>query len=292
MDEGPSILVVDSNVGFAAMLEQGLEQAGDYSVTVAHDGQQALAAAAEGTFGLAIVDLGLHVVNDLDGATVARKLREGQSDLRLMLIPVRGDTLSEEVADLDVQGILPKPFFLPDLADLLHVAMTRPVRVVEAPVETDVAEPVEAPPEPPAPAEPRVAEEPAVPGEPPPVPRECSPAVLREMEDLALQTRAAAVLLTHGEEVLGSVGPLSPDAVGRLARIVAESARISSQVREILGGERRHFEQSMEGDAQMLYSLTVVGDVILSAALRGDAALGMVRHQVRTAVKRVRDLMP
>jgi CheY-like chemotaxis protein len=279
MDEGPSILIVDSNVGFAAMLQQSLEQDGDYRVTVAHDGPQALEAAAGETFHLAIVDLGLDVVHDLDGATVARKLREGQGDLRLMLIPLRGDTLSEELGDLDVQGTLPKPFFLPDLPDLLEAAMTSPMAEAVAPAEVEVVEPAEAPDQPPVAAE------------PPPGPKELSPPVMREMEDLAREINAAAVLLTRGEDVLGSVGPLRPDAVSGLARLVAESHRISSQVSEILGREQRHFEQSMEGDEQMLYSLTVVEDVILSAALRSDVALGILRHRVRSVARRLRDLM-
>jgi predicted regulator of Ras-like GTPase activity (Roadblock/LC7/MglB family) len=76
-----------------------------------------------------------------------------------------------------------------------------------------------------------------------------------------------------------------------LARIVAESQGISSQVAEILGREQRHFEQSVEGDEQMLYSLNVVEDVILSAAVRSDVALGILRHRVRSAARRLRDLM-
>jgi CheY-like chemotaxis protein len=279
MDEGPSILIVDSNVGFAAMLQQSLEQDGDYRVTVAHDGQQALEAAAGETFHLAIVDLGLDVVNDLDGATVARRLREGQSDLRLMLIPLRGDTLSEDLADLDVQGTLPKPFFLPDLPDLLEAAMTSSMAGAVASAEVEVVEPAE------------MLDQPPVAAEPPPGPKELSLPVMREMEDLAREINAAAVLLTRGEEVLGSVGRLLPDDVSGLARIVAESQGISSQVAEILGREQRHFEQSVEGDEQMLYSLNVVEDVILSAAVRSDVALGILRHRVRSAARRLRDLM-
>jgi CheY-like chemotaxis protein len=279
MDEGPSILIVDSNVGFAAMLQQSLEQDGDYRVTVAHDGQQALEAAAGETFHLAIVDLGLDVVHDLDGATVARKLREGQGDLRLMLIPLRGDTLLEELGDLDVQGTLPKPFFLPDLPDLLEAAMTSSMAGAVASAEVEVVEPAE------------MLDQPPVAAEPPPGPKELSLPVMREMEDLAREINAAAVLLTRGEEVLGSVGRLLPDDVSGLARIVAESQGISSQVAEILGREQRHFEQSVEGDEQMLYSLNVVEDVILSAAVRSDVALGILRHRVRSAARRLRDLM-
>jgi CheY-like chemotaxis protein len=277
MDDVPSILIVDSNVGFATMLQQSLEQNGEYSATVAHDGTQALEAASQEMFDLAIVDLGVDVVDDLDGATIARKLRERQSGLRLMLIPLAGDVLSEELADLDVQGTLPKPFFLPDLPDLLQAAMTKPMATVVAP--TEAVEPVEAPRQPPAPVE-------ALRASP-----KCSPTAIGEMESLAQEINAAAVLLTRGEEVLGSVGWLRPEDVSELARIVAQSHRISSQVGEILGREQRHFEQSIEGDQQILYSLTVAEDVILSAALRSDVPLGILRHRVRSAAKRLRTFL-
>jgi CheY-like chemotaxis protein len=254
-----------------------LEQDGDYRATVARDGKQALEAASEDRFDLAIVDLGVDVVDELDGATVARKLRERQNDLRLMLIPLRGDTLPEELADLHVQGTLPKPFFLPDLPDMLEAAMTRPMPGAAAPAE--VVEPAGTPVQPP------------ITVEPPSGPTRCSPRVIGEMENLAQEINAAAVLLTRGEDVLGSVGRLAPQNVSELARIVAQSHRISGQVAEILGREQRHFEQSLEGDEQILYSLTVVEDVILSAALRSDVALGILRHRVRSAAKRIRELM-
>jgi CheY-like chemotaxis protein len=268
---------VDSNQGFAAMLQQSLEHGGDYSATVAHDGRQALQAASNDVFALAIVDLGIEVVDNLDGATVARMLRERQGDLRLVLIPIRGDALPEDLADLDVQGTLPKPFFLPDLPDLLNAAMTKPMAGAVAPA--DGAEPAGAPHPPP------------ITLGPPPLP-ECTPQVMQEMESLARETNAVAVLLTHGEDVLGSVGPLHPDDVSVLARAVARSRRVSCLVAEILRLEQRYrFEQSLEGDGHILYSLTVDGDVILSAALGSYAALGILRHRVRSAARRLRDLM-
>jgi CheY-like chemotaxis protein len=273
---------VDSNVGFAGMLQQSLEQRGAYRVTVAYDGARALEAASEETFDLAIVDLGVDVVDDLDGATVARRLRQGQPDLRLMLIPLVGDTLSEEMADLDVQGTLPKPFFLPDLPDLLEAAMARPFAPPEVPLEKPA--PVEAPALAGVPAPPPVAV-------PLRAPYECPPRVMRELENLAREINAAAVLLSQGEEVLGAVGNLRYGEMEELARIVAESARISTQVAEILGREQGHFEQSMEGDEQILYSLTVAEDAILSAVLRDGVALGMLRHHVRSTARRLRDLI-
>lgn len=269
-----SILIVDSSVGFATMLQQSLEQDGDYRTAVAHEGSEALEIAASETFDLAIVDLGIEADDDLDGATLARRLRQRQRNLRLMLIPLEGDALSEEVADLDVQSVLSKPFFLPDLPALIEGAMAQPVR--------QLAEPQEA-------VEPSSPVEPGTDADPGQVPYASSPDVVRELGDLLQETNAEAVLLTQDGEVLISVGQLSVETLSELAQIIQESYRSANRIADLLGRERRRFEQSVEGGDYMVYSLTVVEDVILSAALRTDVALGIVRHRARAAAKRLRD---
>lgn len=123
MRDTTSILIVDSNVGFAEMLKESLEQDGEYQATVAHGGREAVEMVSQKTFDLAVVDLGIDPVGQLDGEAIARKFRDEQPGLRLMLIPIEGDNLPEDLADLDVEGTMSKPFFLPDLPNLLDAAM-------------------------------------------------------------------------------------------------------------------------------------------------------------------------
>jgi CheY-like chemotaxis protein len=269
-----SILIVDSNVGFATMLQESLEQEGDYRTAVAHKGSEALRVAADETFDLAIVDLGVDAADDLGGATVARRLRQNQSSLRLMLIPLEGDHLSDEVSDLDVQSVLTKPFFLPDLPTLIESALAQPMGGAtesEEVVELDAAV------------------EPATDIDPGEASYASSPDVVGELQDLAQEINAEAVLLTHNLEILASVGQLSTETLSELAQIIQDSYRSSNRIAEVLERERRRFEQSVEGGDYMVYSLTVVEDVILSVALRADVALGIVRHRAKAAVKRLRD---
>jgi CheY-like chemotaxis protein len=258
------------------MLQEGLEQEGEYRATVAHSGSEALKIASTETFDLAIVDLGIDATDDLDGATVARRLRAEQSNLRLMLIPLRGDVLSEDVADLDVQSVLPKPFFLPDLPELIEDALAQPVGRAGQPSES--GEPGERPP---SDIEPPLRD----------VVYEGSPDVTRELEDLAREINAEAVLVTHEGDMQASVGRLSTEVLNQLAQIVGESHRSSKRIAEVLGRERQRFEQSVEGGEYMLYSLQITGDVLLSAALGSDAALGIVRHRAKGAAKRLRKLL-
>ncbi len=282
MDETPAILIVDSNLGFAMMLKESLEQDQAYQATVAQAGDEALAIASEESFDLAIVDLGIETVDDLDGEAVARQLRQGQADLRLMLIPLEGEVLPEELADLNVQGTLPKPFFLPDLPDLLDAALTRPL-----------GEPREPAPPPQAPA-PRLSGEeprPAVAVGSLDVLHECSPQVVQELEALAREVNADAVLLIRGDEILGSVGRLKTTDLNTLAHIISQSCQLSGQLAQVLGREQRHLELSVEGDEHTLYSLTVVEDILLSAVLRPDVTLGFLRHRAKATVRCLHDLV-
>ncbi|MEA3375207.1 MAG: response regulator, partial [Chloroflexota bacterium] len=272
-----SILIVDSNVGFAAMLQESLEQEGDYRAVVAHSGSEALNIASSETFELAIVDLGLDSADDLDGATVARRLRAGQRDLRLMLIPLEGDVLSEDVADLDVQSVLPKPFFLPDLPALIEDALTQPIDEAGPPdASGQGGRPDEAP-------EPATA--------PRAVSTEDSPELVRELEDLAREINAEVVLLTREGEILASVGRLSTDVLDQLAQLITQGHGSSHRLAEAMGHQRRGFEQTLKGGPVLLYSRAVAGDVILSAALSTDVALGIVRHRARGAADRLRTLI-
>jgi CheY-like chemotaxis protein len=268
-------LIVDGNVGFATMLQESLEQDGNYRTSVAYSGSEALGIVAHETFDLAIVDLGIDAPNDLDGATVARKLRQKQTNLRLMLIPLEGDELPAEVADLDVQSVLSKPFFLPDLPELIESVLAQ--SMAELPQSERITESDAATVKLAADVRP---EETSYAG---------SPDVIRELEDLAQEIGAEAVLLTHNEEVLVSVGQLSTEIVSELAQITQDSYRSSNRIAEVLGRERRHFEQSLEGGDYMLYSLSVIEDVILSVALRSAVALGIVRHRAKAAAKCLRD---
>ena len=274
MGKRTTILVVDSNVGFATMLHESLEQSGDYRATVAHTGSEALEMASSQTFDLAIVDLGINASDGLDGAAVARRLRREQPGLRLMLIPLEGDVLSDDVADLSVQNVLPKPFFLPDLPAMIEEALTQPMAESEAPAQLEEPE-----------------KRPASEVKPAKAPDTSSPEVIRELEGLLREINADAVLLTSRGEELASVGQLSSGALAQLAQIIAEGRRSSGEIAGMFSREGRRFEQSVEGDGYMLYSLAVTEDVILSAALRSNVALGIVRHRVKGIAKHLPHLI-
>ncbi len=286
MSNEHSVLIVDSDVAFATILQESLERSGEYHVTVTTSGDEALQALATADFDLVIVDMGL---TDPDGATLARALRQQQADLRLMLIPLMGEELPPELTDLDVQGILPKPFFFPELPGRIADALARPVGGGPVTAETPgIAEAVE--PE-------TVSAQPVVSGaERLAAVRECiseerMPESVQVMTALAQEINAEAVILTCGGGLIAHAGRLSAEEANGLAQAVAESWRTSARVAQILGREQLRFEQSVEGSEYMFYSLAVTEDIILSAALRASIPLGMLRHRAKATADALRTLM-
>jgi len=276
MNNGCSILLVDSNEPFATMLQESLEHGGEYRATVTTSGDEALEALAAAKFDLAIVDLGL---TEPDGAAVVRMLRQRQADLRLMLIPLVGEELPSELAGLDVQGVLPKPFFLPELPGRIADALARPTGRGPDIAETEGAGTVSARP---ATVRERIPKH---------VSEEHVPRIVQAMDALAQEINAEAVILTHRGELIAHTGRLSAEEADGLAQTVGESWQTSARVAQILGREQLRFEQSVEGGEHMFYSLAVTQDIILSAALGTSVPLGIIRLQAKTTADALRVLI-
>jgi CheY-like chemotaxis protein len=295
MSNENSILVVDSNEGFATLLKESLEQNGGYRVALTSNGDDALQTLSSFPFDLAIVDLGLQ---NPDGFTLAQEMRQQKADLRLMLIPIQGEELPPEATDLDIQGVLPKPFFLPELPGRIADALAKSVKVPAKETVEKKAAPTEAassekpkraipekPPSPPSPSPPAASSQALSSA------REHTPEMVNRMNILAQEINADAVLLTSKGRVISHTGRISAEGAVGLAQAVAESWRTSARVAQILDRELTHFEQSTEGGEHMFYSLAVAEDIILSVALLANVPLGMIRHRIKEAADALRNLL-
>jgi CheY-like chemotaxis protein len=295
-----SVLIVDSNEAFATILKEGLEQSDEYSTTVATDGPGAQQALQDGEFALVIIDLGLE---DPDGITLAHTIREQRPNQPLMLIPLMGEELPAEAAGLDIQGVLTKPFFFPELPGIIGSALGRgPAPAPGAPPALATVE--EAPPVVPAPAA-------APPPDPvPPARQEPDQAaierlaevrgrisekrlqrIVQAMNGLAQDLNADVVLLSCAGGLIAHAGRLAAEEADGLAQIVGENWRTSARVAQILGREQQHFEQSVDGGQHMFYSVAIADDVILSAAMSTSSPLGMVRHSAKATATTLQRLI-
>jgi signal transduction histidine kinase/ActR/RegA family two-component response regulator len=89
------ILLVDDNEDAAVILMQALEQLG-YEVKVAHDGPSALDACAAFQPDVALLDIGLPVMDGYELAQRLRESRQGESHLRLVAITGYGQDKDRE----------------------------------------------------------------------------------------------------------------------------------------------------------------------------------------------------
>ena len=276
------ILVVDPNEAFATLLSEELQRQG-YDIDTAFSSEDAIALFQKQIPDMAVLDMGLE---EPDAIALAQQFREAQPGMRLMLIPLMGETLAQDPGGLTIQGVLTKPFFIPDLPDLITAALQAPLDAAEA-AALQTAEP-EPEPEP----KPAVAAPARSRGTRSESARELSqhgPALRSRMDDLAQDVDADAVLLTCDEELIAWVGNFKREDAEAVAQAVIQSAKTSAELARILGSDQITFEQSISGKDYLLYALSVTDDVALAVVIRGSAALGLLRHSARRTANRIRE---
>ncbi len=274
------ILVVDPNEAFAALLDEELRRQG-YEVSTTYSYAMALEAAGKQTFDLALLDMGLEEPGSLE---LAHRIREMQPSLRLMLIPMMGEELAPDSgADLAVQGILPKPFFLPELPERIEAALQAPLKKAATERKTTRTKRERKP----KPETVSVAQKPATSHMDTSWATRNHNAIRRLMQGLAREVTADAVLLTVGNHLITWVGRLEQTEAETISQAVLQGWRASAEVARILGREQMRFEQSIAGGEYLLYAIGVTANAILTVAVPGAVTLGMLRHRARSTAEEI-----
>jgi len=126
----PRILVVDDEKAIQRFLKNALSSA-EFSVHIAENGKEALAAAMAIRPDLIILDLGLP---DMDGLEVLRRLREW-TQVPIIILSVR-DREDEKVSALDsgADDYVTKPFGIGELLARMRVALRKSISQSPEPV--------------------------------------------------------------------------------------------------------------------------------------------------------------
>jgi CheY-like chemotaxis protein len=286
------------------MLKEGLETTASYKVALAHTGSDALEAVVENPFDMVIVDMGLA---DVKPVRLVKAIREAKPSMRLMLIPLIGGQLPEDLQGVPIQGILPKPFFVGDLPRLVAGAMgiaapAAPQPAAPSALGDDQADPpgssVAEDASRSAPAATRSAPPEEPPAQPGPLPESLARWRTREEDIVQLlkalnrEVRAECILVTSGAQLVAFSGLLGREQAAKLAQLVAESAAAASRAAAFLGEPAGHFEQTLhEGAEYCLYSLSLSEDLVLSLALSTDVPLGTLRYRARQTAEELLQLM-
>ncbi len=287
------ILIVDSDRAFAAALQEQLRDEGDMEPQVAASRDEAIQVLQSHDFDLTIVDMGVDTDEFDDdetrlqaAMTLIREIRATQPEMRLMLIPLLGEDLPVQAAQMDIQDTLPKPFFLDELLPKLE-------RALALPPPRPQSAPVVPPPQPephlaPAPA---VAPKDSVPRRKVGIDRPTAPAPARPPYGAEIREALFELVREIGADAAVLVGPgglsihegiLDPGRADALAQQVRHTLETSRHVSQFLEGASHPLaHQILEGTRTRLYIQTLSPIHALAVLTPLRTPLGIVRVNVQ-----------
>lgn len=244
----PTLLILDPDTAFATVLAEAIESLGTYQATPVASLDEALAALRARDYAMALVD---PTVQEVSPTALAERLRAVRPGLRLMWI---GEGDDAEAQGIEVQGWLPKPFFVGELPALLDEALRRPW------------------------------------GEPTSPP----PALPEAQEDLRGTLRRlcqeggilCAFILARGR-VLAHAGAVDPTTLDPLSRATVGMERSLQQVAQAISEEGGFQQVILEGAGYRLYLVRVAPDVTLAILGESAAPLGALRYSARQAAREI-----
>jgi DNA-binding response OmpR family regulator len=134
------ILLVEDEEAIAAVVRQGLEQAG-YDVDLAADGKIGLEKAQYGLYALLVLDL---MLPEVDGWTICKTVRAHRNTTPILMLTAR-DEVTDRVRGLEMgaDDYLPKPFAFTELLARVQALLrrdrvhkTRTIHVADMEIDT------------------------------------------------------------------------------------------------------------------------------------------------------------
>lgn len=250
------ILVVDPHSGFAEILCKGLEKGGNYQAVAVPTGQEALQALREAEYQMAIVDV---AVSDPGPAELVAAMRAIDPHLRVVLIPPFGQELDEELAALDIQGVLPKPFFVSRLEAQVQEFLQRSVGS-EAPAGAELI-------------------------------REKENEIRSLLGDLCSDVSADMAALMYRGEVLVYLGS-SEERGATLSKLMRECFDLSARLAAFLHEAEPRFELTCYvGKVSSLYVLMFGQDLALVAVPGAHIPAGAIHLSIKRTVEGISALL-
>jgi len=254
----PRILIVDPNTAFATVLAGAIQDLGTYQAASASSLEEALVELEAAEYAMAIVDaIGIGMPLPL----LADRLRAAQPELRLMVVPGEEDDVDSQ--GVEIQGLLPKPFFVGELPALLDQAMKQSRGHTYRP-------------------------EPEVPREP----REKESNLRTILVELCQETRALSTFVVADKEVLAQAGTMLPTALDPLSQAAVGVETSLQQVAQTISEERGFQQIILEGDGFRLSLFRVIPGTTLVVLTESATPLGALRYSARQTCKEIERILP
>ncbi len=275
------VLIVSPDTGFGGLIQQTLERSGEYEPVLVPTGRQALEIAKQAPIDLAILD---EDTADLKVGELGPVMQTINTDMRIVLIPVDAPDMQKKTAGMRINGYLTKPFYLPDLVEIVDSALA------EAPA-TDVDDD-------------RLAElmtsEEDFSQEAPALeeaPEEAAPGdatwlgdinlAAQHLARLTMSTSSQAALVLRQNKLWAYAGQLSREAANELAEIVQSSWQPDTQGERGSSDERdidlaRFVHLKSTGNEHLLYATHLENDLLLVLAFDARTPFSEIRIQANS----------
>ena len=246
-----SLLIVSADTSFAKVLLHGLEQEG-YRVQIVKGKGEAVVRADEVNCSLAFLDMDLGERAVLDIGKALRMLNPG---IRLIILS-REDSPSK-LDEIRPWLLSPKPYFLPDVLNMLNnksTPISQPIRKPQASA--------------PAPSNEVQMSNPALPW------LQDVTKAAQHLTRLTLESSAQAALITRGDNLWAYAGQLSQGAAKELAVTVTRhwDGQKGSDLLRFVRLEATKAEH-------MLYATRIADDVVLALVFDAETPFSTIRTQ-------------
>jgi DNA-binding NarL/FixJ family response regulator/REP element-mobilizing transposase RayT len=251
------VLVIDPERGFGGLIRDTLQNLPGLQASLAASEAEAEVVLQEKDVGLVIVDFSSA---DLDASDLVGRLREDSPDMAVLGLPREEALEACRAARLEIDGVLPVPFYLPDVVQLV-------AQVLKLPLNPHDVHPG------------RLAA--GGPSEPGSV---SAPAWLRDKESAQArlnrsfdETSARALMLTFANGEHAICGDLSQGQMADLQAMIDHQTSGKSQ----RGALARYVDLPESPESHLLFSTVIHSGVVLSLVYPAEVPFGTARQDAR-----------
>jgi REP element-mobilizing transposase RayT/CheY-like chemotaxis protein len=243
-----TLLVVTSDFAFGDLIRQSLEETGRFIVRIAGEKESAVAFVKEVDNPLVFLD---SCLAEKDLLQIGAQVRQANSNTRFVVISEAG--WHSALEELSPEDYLSKPFYLPDLLEMMNNFF-------------------------PAPAAPETSPASGETGSNPPWLSDVTRAA-QHLTRLTLGSSAQAALITRNDELWAYAGQLPQSATGELTETVA---RYWDRQEE---NDLVRFVRLVSTNAEhMLYATRLAGDMVLALIFDAETPFSTIRVQASNLV--------